>query len=93
MGESILAALALTCCVVLLGRMLLGAPRRRRVDAAALRAWVVTRDAVRRLWHWRSSRREAAAAAEAAIRRARHSADRDGNVITPRAFRGPRKPH
>jgi hypothetical protein len=47
----------------------------------------------RRVWFWRSHRRTAAREAEEAIRRAQSKVRRDGNVIRPDSFKGPRKPH
>ena len=47
----------------------------------------------RRLWFWRAHRQRAAREAENAIRRAQRSVERDGNVIRPDSFKGPRKPH
>jgi hypothetical protein len=57
------------------------------------RTWFSMRAFARRLARGRSERRNAAAAAEDAIRRARDASERDGNVIRPKAFRRPRKPH
>jgi len=74
MIEPVLAAIVLAACVLALLHMLIGPRRRQRVDAAALRLWFALRRGVRSAWHWRASRRKAASAAEAAIRRAR-SAD------------------
>ena len=91
--EQIIAGLALAACAVLLVRMMLGQRRRQRFDAAMQRAWGACRSQARRVYRWRAVRRESAAAAEEAIRRARTAADRDGNVIRPRSFREPRKPH
>jgi hypothetical protein len=91
--EKLVAALTLVVCVVLLVRLMLGERRRYRFDAAARRAWFACRTVARRAVRWPTARKEAAAAAEDAIRRARGTVDRDGNVIRPRAFRGPRKPH
>ena len=82
MIEKTLAAIALAACLGLLLRLLLPARQRARIDAAA-----------RRLWHWRSHRRDAAREAEEAIRRAQRNVRRDGNVIRTDAFKGPRKPH
>ncbi len=47
----------------------------------------------RRLWFWRTHRRSAAREAEDAIRRAQRKVQREGNVIRPDSFKGPRKPH
>jgi len=93
MFESVVAGITLAVCVVLLARMTLGNRRRQRFDAGVRRAVTACRAAARRTYRWRSSRRAAAAAAEEAIRRARSATDRDGNVIRPRSFRGPREPH
>lgn len=98
--ERLLAALALAVCLALLLRMAIGRGRRQRVDAAARRAWSGSQRGLRRALRRHPSRREpphpagdAAAIADAAIRRARRASTRDGNVIRPKAFHGPRKPH
>ncbi len=89
----VFAALMLLLCVVLLIRLALPVRHRRRLDAAARRAWFSLRSTARRTWHWRSSRRHAERVADEAIRRAREQGvARDGNVYKPK-FRGPRKPH
>lgn len=93
MLEKILAGVALLVCVALLARMLADAPRRRYIDAMARYAWLRCRLALHRLWFWRRHRQHAAREAEEAIRRAQRRAERDGNVIRPEAFKGPRKPH
>ena len=97
MFEKMFAALALAVCAVLLLRLLIGERRRYRFDAAARRVWVALRrfglSLLRSgawLYHWRSSRRQAAQAAEEAIRRARGSDGTwDGNVYKPKSFRKP----
>ena len=97
MFEKMFAALALAVCAVLLLRLLIGERRRYRFDAAARRVWVALRRFglwLRRsgawLYHWRSSRRNAAQAAEEAIRRARGAdGSWDGNVYKPKSFRKP----
>ena len=93
MVEMVFAGITLAVCVVLLLRLMLGQRRRQRFDAAVRRAWAGCRRSALRTFRWRSSRREAAAAADDAIRRARGTVQRDGNVIRPSSFRGPRKPH
>ena len=52
-----------------------------------------SRQLARRVWFWRSHRQTAAREAEEAIRRAQRKVRRDGNVIRPDSFKGPRKPH
>jgi len=91
--DQFLGAVALAICLVLLVRLMLGPRRQQRFDAAARRTWSGCRRAVRRAVRWPSARRDAAAAAEDAIRRARGANGRGGKVIRPRSFRGPRKPH
>ena len=93
MIEKLLAGAMALLCIVLLVRLFIGEPLRRRCDRAALQAWSVTRAWFHQVWHWRASRRRAALAAEEAIRRARARMERDGNVYRPDAFREPRKPH
>lgn len=88
------AALVVAVCVALLGRMLLGERRRQRLDAVLWRLWAGLRARAMALWHWRSRRDAATRLAEEAIQRARRTqADKQGNVIRPEAFKGPRKPH
>jgi hypothetical protein len=83
--DRVLAAIALATCIVLLMRLLIGAKARARVDRA-LRRWL---GAVRGLAAFARHRREAARAADEAIRRARDRATREGNVYTPKSFRKP----
>jgi len=91
------AALVVLVCVALLVRMCLPARRRAALDAAGRRALARWRAHAMAVWQWRhrrSRRDDAARLAEEAIQRARRTrADKDGNVIRPEAFKGPRKPH
>ncbi len=97
MFQQIFAGLVLATCALLLVRLVIGERRRYRFDAAARRLWFTLRRFalwLRRkavsLWHWRSSRRQAAEAAEEAIRRARSTdGSWDGNVYKPKSFRKP----
>jgi len=91
--EQIFAAVALLVCVALLLRMALPERRQQRVDAACRQAMQRARQLARRLWFWRAHRQRAAREAEEAIRRAQRKVERDGNVIRPDSFKGPRKPH
>jgi hypothetical protein len=92
--EKLLVGLLLAVCIALLLRLVIGERLRWRLDRAVQRVWSACRNGMLRGWRWPSSRRRAARAAEEAIRRARERAvDRDGNVIKPRSFRGPRRPH
>jgi hypothetical protein len=93
MLELIFAGLGLVVCVALLVRMVLPERHRWTVDHHARRAWLALQGAGHRLWHWRGQRRNAAREADAAIRRARGEATREGNVIRPKSFDKPRKPH
>jgi hypothetical protein len=93
MIELLLAGVGLLVCAALLVHMVLPQRHRRAVDERARQTWHGLRRAALRLWHWPGLRRRAARQAEAAIRRARGQATRDGNVIRPHSFRRPRKPH
>ena len=94
------AGLIVLICALMLIRMTLSAPRRARVDAwlrrlpHAPKAW---RARWRRLRHARQHRQDAERLADEAIQRARRNqrnqVDKDGNVLRPDAFKGPRKPH
>ena len=93
MIEKLLAGGVLLVCVALLLRLALREDHRQRVDAAASRAAFAGRRLAHRLWFWRAHRQHAAREAEDVIRRARRSVEREGKVIRPDAFKGPRKPH
>lgn len=91
--ELILAGLVLVCCAALLLRMALPERQRRRVDAAWQRSVLAGKRLAYRVWFWRQHRQRAAREAEEAIQRAQRKVKRDGNVIRPDSFKGPRKPH
>jgi len=93
MIEKLLAGLALLACIALLVRMALPERLRWTVDHHARRIWQAMQESAHRLWHWRTRRRQAAQQTKDAIRRASGQATRDGNVIRPKAFKEPRKPH
>ena len=83
-------------CVVMLVRMMLGDKRRASFDRAFIKAWASVSRQARFLWHWRARRQSAAQARQVAqdvIQRVRHRVDKEGNVLTPEAFKEPRKPH
>ena len=84
--ERVLAAIIVAVCAVLLVRLVIGARRRARLDAALRRAWRAVRGVAMSARH----RREAARVAEEAIERARQrSGEWDGNVYKPKSFRKP----
>jgi hypothetical protein len=91
--ETLFAVLVVLVCVALLVRMALPERMRQRVDWQARRSLAAVRHGALHLWHWRDRRRRASHEAEAAIRRARGEVERDGNLIRPKAFKGPNKPH
>jgi len=93
MIEKLLAGGVLLVCVALLLRLALRDPQRQRVDAVAFRAAYASRRLARRLWFWREHRQRATHEAEAVVRRAKHRVERDGIVVRPDSFKGPRKPH
>jgi len=83
--ERVLAAVVFVTCLALLVRLLIGARRRARLDAALRRAMHAVRGAVLAVRH----RREAARVAEDVIKRARERGEWDGNVFKPKSFRKP----
>jgi hypothetical protein len=91
--QKLLAAAAVLACGVLLLRLAMGARRRAWLDATVLAHARRLRRAVRRMWHARALRRDAAREARAAIERARRAGHWQGNVVRPKSFRRPRKPH
>jgi hypothetical protein len=91
--EPLLAGIVLAVCATLLLRLALPERLRWRIDAAWQRLVDGVRASARRLWFWRRHRKTAAREAEEAIRRAQRKLRRDGNVIHPDSFKGPRKPH
>ena len=92
MLELIFAGLGLAVCAALLVRMVLPERQRWWVDHHAQRLWQGLQAGAQRGWHWRGHRRTATREADAAIRRARGEATRDGNVIRPKSFDKARKP-
>ena len=92
MTEKLLAAVVLAVCALLFMRLLIGARRRQRLDAALRQAALAGRRAarsVRSAWHWRAARRASKLAADEAIRRAREGGSWEGNVYKPKSFRKP----
>lgn len=92
------SALVVAVCVLMLVRLMLPAQRRARFDQRWRHGLSQLTKALRRRWHaLRHGRRHRDAAerlARDAIERARKTnVERDGNVIKPDAFKGPRKPH
>lgn len=85
------AAVALVCLALLM-RLLVGAPRRARIDRRARQAWTALRDMLKGIQRRARIRRTAKQAAREAIERARHGVERRGNVYTPKSFSKPRKP-
>jgi len=87
--QTLLAAIGLAVCLVLLARMALGARRRLRLDTLMQRAARGLHGRAQALWRQRRlqgrAEREARAAIERA-RRARHGIAREGNVYRPRSF-------
>ena len=90
--EKIFAAGMVVVCVLLLARMLLRPRRRARVDASLRKNGELWRRRVRRFIAWPAAELRARRETKEAIRRARRSAiERDGNVISPKAFKGRRR--
>lgn len=104
-GEQLGSVLVALVCALMLGRLLLPAPRRAKLDQAFRRQWALTLSALKRPFRGRAARQAEAAQAEQArqatavaierARRASRAAEvvREGNVYKPEAFQKPRKPH
>jgi hypothetical protein len=83
-------------CVVMLIRMALGDQRRARFDRAFIKVWSEIERRAIFVWNWRRRRQSRAKAKQVAqdvIQRVRHRVEKEGNVLTPDAFKEPRKPH
>ena len=91
--EKIFAAGMVVACVLLLARMLLRPRRRARVDATLRKEQrALAGAACAALVAWPAAELRARRETKEAIRRARRSAiERDGNVISPKAFKGRRR--
>jgi hypothetical protein len=90
--EKIFAAGMVVVCVLLLARMLLRPRRRARVDASLRNGGELWGRRIRRFVAWPAAELRARRETKEAIRRARRSAsERDGNVISPKAFKGRRR--
>jgi hypothetical protein len=90
--EKVFAATMVVVCVVLLLRMLFKPRRRARVDASVRKQAAVWRSRVVRAALWPAAELRARRETKEAIRRAKRSAvEREGNVISPKAFKGRRR--
>jgi hypothetical protein len=90
--EKIFAAGMVVICVLLLARMFLRPRRRARVDATLRNGSELWGRRLRRFIAWPAAELRARRETKEAIRRARRSAsERDGNVISPKAFKGRRR--
>jgi hypothetical protein len=90
--EKIFAAGMVIVCVLLLARMFLRPRRRARVDASLRHGSELWGRRLRRFVAWPAAELRARRETKEAIRRARRSAsERDGNVISPKAFKGRRR--
>ena len=90
--EKIFAAAIVVACVLLLARMVLRPRRRARVDATLRKKAALWQSRIRRAVLWPAAELRARRVTKEAIRRARRSAiERDGNVLTPKAFKGRRR--
>ncbi|MEO8525103.1 MAG: hypothetical protein ABI460_10320 [Caldimonas sp.] len=92
MFEKIFAAIIVVGCLVMLFRLCLGARRRHRFDSTVARWSRRTGARLDSIFTWNSQRRRAHRVAEAAIRRARDTANSgagewDGNVYRPKSFK------
>ena len=93
MVETAFAIVVVAACAAMLIRLAIGPARRWRLDAWLHASWRSGARRVHALWHWRAARAAAKRAADEALQRARAGLHHDGNVIRPKSFRSPRKPH
>ena len=93
MVETAFAIVIVAACAAMLIRLAIGPARRWWLDAWLLARWRSGTRRMHALWHWRTARAAAKRAADEALQRARTGVHRDGNVIRPKSFRSPRKPH
>ena len=90
--EKIFAAAMVVACLLLLARMVLRPRRRARVDASLRKRATIWQRRIQRALLWPAAEIRARRETREAIRRARRSAiERDGNVISPKAFKGRRR--
>jgi len=90
--EKIFAAAIVVACVLLLARMVLRPRRRARVDATLRKKAALWQRRIQRAVLWPAAELRARRETKEAIRRARRSAiERDGNVVTPKVFKGRRR--
>ena len=90
--EKIFAAGMVVLCLLLLARMFLRPRRRARVDATLRNSSELWGRRVRHFVAWPAAELRARRETKEAIRRARRSAsEHDGNVISPKAFKGRRR--
>jgi len=90
--EKAFAAAMVVACVLLLARMLLRPRRRARVDATLRNHAALWRRRIVGVAVWPAAELRARRETRDAIRRAKRSAsEREGNVISPKAFKGRRR--
>src|SRR5215217_3038219 len=90
--EQIFAAVIVVACVLLLARMVLRPRRRARVDASVRKRAALWQRRIQRAILWPAAELRARRETKEAIKRARRSAfERDGNVVSPKAFKGKRR--
>ena len=93
MPEKIFAATLFVACLVLLLRVLVGARRRVRFDAAIAGFFRRSSARLEALVAAPGARRRARRETEDAIRRAKGRGDWEGNVYRPKSFKKDRKLH
>jgi hypothetical protein len=89
MIEKLFPALVFAVCLVFMARLLIGVRLRMKFDAAARITWLRIKHMALSIYHWRSSRKDAARVADEAIRRARGEGSWEGNVYKPKSFKRP----
>ena len=90
-AEKTVAGLIAIACIVMLLRLAIGPDRTRRLDAAVQRRWQTAKRRAARMYRRQATKKEAQKATQGILQRLRQPVERQGNVISPRAFKRPDK--
>lgn len=90
-GERIVSGLIGVACLVMLARLALGASARDRMDRWLRQTWTSWQSRAVRLYRRQATRKEAEKATQEVLQRLmrQQQVEREGNVLTPKAFKRP----
>lgn len=86
-AEKTVAWLVAITCIVMLLRLAVGARRTQKLDRAVVIFWQNARRRMARIYRRQATKKEAQKATQEILRRMRQPVERQGNVITPKAFK------